>query len=201
MSYASQDITDALKSARESMDLSQRDLSQRTGVPQSHISKIENGGADIRLSSLIELARALDLDLRLVPRKAVPAVDSVVRSVAREPVATPAIKEINRALRAVSTLRQVDQYQESWTKLESNLRAIKKMENVGREMQALLEITKPVREMQKLAEAVELPGKQIKAVEQAAQRLRNRLVHELPTRPSLPQPAYRVDDEGENDDS
>lgn len=201
MSYASQDITDALKSARESMDLSQRDLSQRTGVPQSHISKIENGGADIRLSSLIELARALDLDLRLVPRKAVPAVDSVVRSVAREPVATPAIKEINRALRAVSTLRQVDQYQESWNKLESNLRAIKKMENVGREMQALLEITKPVREMQKLAEAVELPGKQIKAMEQAAQRLRNRLMHELPTRPSLPQPAYRVDDEGENDDS
>lgn len=83
MTYASEDIIDALKSARETKGLSQRALSTRTGVPQSHISKIENGSADIRLSSLIELARALELELRLVPRKAVPAVDSVVRSTAQ----------------------------------------------------------------------------------------------------------------------
>jgi hypothetical protein len=33
------------------------------------------------MSTLIELARALDLDLKLIPRKAVPAVNSIVRSV------------------------------------------------------------------------------------------------------------------------
>ncbi len=80
MNYATQDIIDTLKGTRTAKGLSQRALSERTGVPQSHISKIESGGTDIRLSSLTELARALDLDLRLVPRKAVPAVDSVVRS-------------------------------------------------------------------------------------------------------------------------
>ena len=104
MNYATQDIINALKSARAAKGLSQRALSKRTGIPQSHISKIESGGADIRLSSLIELARALDLDLKLVPRKAVPAVDNVVRSTVPTVAATPAIKEINRTLDTVRNL-------------------------------------------------------------------------------------------------
>ena len=58
MLYATQGIIDTLKSARTAKGLSQRALSERTGVPQSHISKIEGGGTDIRLSSLTELARA-----------------------------------------------------------------------------------------------------------------------------------------------
>ena len=89
MIYATQDIFDALKRARTAKGLSQRALSERTGVPQSHISKIESGGTDIRLSSLTELARALDLDLRLIPRKAVPAVDSVVRGTVPNAAPTP----------------------------------------------------------------------------------------------------------------
>lgn len=80
MTYANEEIIEALKSAREAKGLSQRALSARTGVPQSHISKIESGNADIRLSSLITLARALELELRLVPRRALPAIESVIRS-------------------------------------------------------------------------------------------------------------------------
>lgn len=80
MTYATKDVIKTLKEAREAKGLSQRALGARTGVPQSHISKIEKGGTDIRLSSLIELARVLDLELRLVPRKAVSAVEAVVRS-------------------------------------------------------------------------------------------------------------------------
>jgi len=82
MHYAIQDIITALKGARKAKGLSQRDLSALTGVPQSHISKIENGGTDIRLSSLIELARALDHELRLIPRKALPAVEAIAESTA-----------------------------------------------------------------------------------------------------------------------
>ena len=85
MNYATENIIGSLKSARDAKGLSQRALSKRIGVRQSHISKIENGGTDIRLSSLIELARALDLEVKLVPRKAVAAVDSVVRRVAPAP--------------------------------------------------------------------------------------------------------------------
>src|SRR5476649_2893993 len=69
MSYAGEHIIAALKAAREELNLSQRAMSAKTGVPQSHISKIENGAVDIQLSSLIELARVLGLELTLVPRR------------------------------------------------------------------------------------------------------------------------------------
>ena len=84
MSYVTEYIAETLKAAREAKGLSQRDLSSRAGVPQSHISKIENGAVDLRLSSLISLARILDLELTLVPRKIVPAIRSIVRSGAQE---------------------------------------------------------------------------------------------------------------------
>lgn len=57
----------ALKRARLRKGTTQRDLGQLIGVPQSHISKIEAGGVDLRISSLVVLARALDLSLELTP--------------------------------------------------------------------------------------------------------------------------------------
>lgn len=83
MTYATEHIAGILKNAREARGLSQRALSARSGAPQSHISKIENGAVDLRVSSLVELARVLGLELMLVPRKAAPAVQSIVRSSAK----------------------------------------------------------------------------------------------------------------------
>ena len=120
MTYASEEIIAALKKARDAKGLSQRDLSARTGVPQSHISKIESGSADIRLSSLTELARALDLEVKLVPRKALPAVESLVRSTA--PAAT--IKELQRALSTVDRLRLAYPELSTLNRLQENLRTI-----------------------------------------------------------------------------
>lgn len=80
MAYENEHIAALLKEARENKGLSQRELAKRSGVPQSHISKIEAGAVDLRVSSLSALARALDLELVLVPRKAMPAVNSIVRS-------------------------------------------------------------------------------------------------------------------------
>ncbi len=79
MSYLNDKILKSLKRARKAKGLSQRELSAKSGVPQSHISKIENGAVDLRVSSLVALARTLDLELELVPRKTVPAVQSIVR--------------------------------------------------------------------------------------------------------------------------
>jgi transcriptional regulator with XRE-family HTH domain len=80
MNHETELFAKTLKAARMSKGLSQRALSDRVGVPQAHISKIENGTVDLRLSSLIALARALDLEVTLVPRRAMPAVQSIVRS-------------------------------------------------------------------------------------------------------------------------
>ena len=75
-------IAEQLKQARAAKGLSQRALSAKAGIPQSHISKIESGAVNLQLSSLIELSRVLGLELMLVPQKAAPAAKSVVISAA-----------------------------------------------------------------------------------------------------------------------
>ena len=109
MTYATEHITQMLKSAREARGLSQRTLSAKAGVPQSHISKIENGAVDLRASSLTELAHALDLELMLVPRKSVSAVNAIVRSSAMGVVdegARLASEELTRLQDSIAHLTQ-----------------------------------------------------------------------------------------------
>ena len=72
-----QPIATLLKSARERKGLSQRALGKRVGLPQSHISKIENAAVDLQTTNLMQIARALDLELTLVPRATLPAVQSL----------------------------------------------------------------------------------------------------------------------------
>lgn len=80
LSYVTEQILESLRQARVHKGFSQRELSARSGVPQSHISKIEGGGVDLRMSSLIALARVLDLELFVAPKKSVPAIKSIIRS-------------------------------------------------------------------------------------------------------------------------
>lgn len=77
MTYSLQSIGERLRTARQQKRWSQRALADATGLPQSHISKIENGAIDLRLSSLLELARNLDMELVLVPRKNLTAVQAL----------------------------------------------------------------------------------------------------------------------------
>ena len=221
MRHAIQDIIVALKRARAAKGLSQRALSERTGVPQSHISKIESGGADIRLSSLTELARALDLDLRLVPRKAVPAVDSVVRATVPTVTATPAVKELNRLLYAVRNLITIYPGLGELKQLQDNLYALRTLRDVTREREALQDVGRRFRKLQQtyknlptawqgsakqleaIHNAANIPAEHVEALRRVAntvENLRNRLVHAQSEQPSLPQPAYRLDDDGERDD-
>ena len=77
MAYMLDYLTKALKKAREGKKLSQRALSRKVGMPQAQISRIEQSSVDLRTSTLIELARALDLEVVLVPRKYLPAVTAL----------------------------------------------------------------------------------------------------------------------------
>src|SRR2546427_13297336 len=69
----------ALREAREKRGWSQRDLASRLSVGQRHISGIESGKIVPRYDTLLELVRALDRDLLMVPRALVPVVQSLIR--------------------------------------------------------------------------------------------------------------------------
>jgi transcriptional regulator with XRE-family HTH domain len=212
MAYANEEIIEALKSAREAKGLSQRALSARTGVPQSHISKIEAGNADIRLSSLIEIARALELDLKLVPRKAVPAVESIMRSTAPRQ-ASPAdknlTKELNQSLKALDALRVDFPALKAARTLQENLQLVSKVGRLDVNLARIHEITKPIRDIQKVIEqqkaisdALKLPKStlaQLDALADASRQLRNLAVHSGTADHGAPRPAYRLDDDDDHD--
>ncbi|MDE0693622.1 MAG: helix-turn-helix transcriptional regulator [Gammaproteobacteria bacterium] len=63
-----------LRKARERAGMSQRELQLRTGLRQAHVSRIENGQVDPRFSNVVRVARAVGLEVLLVPRRALPAV-------------------------------------------------------------------------------------------------------------------------------
>jgi len=71
-----------LRDARQQKGLTQRELGDKVGLPQSHVSRIESGAIDVQTSNLIELARALDLELALIPRQLLPTVAELKRQFA-----------------------------------------------------------------------------------------------------------------------
>ena len=74
------DLREQIKRARTKRGLGQRELGIKIGLPQSHISAIESGGIAPRVDTLLDIVRVLDLDLLLVPRSLVPAVQSLIRA-------------------------------------------------------------------------------------------------------------------------
>lgn len=63
------DLVLAIIKRRNELGLTQQDLAERAGTHQSRISKIESAEHDIRLSTLIQIAQALDaqVSIQLVP--------------------------------------------------------------------------------------------------------------------------------------
>lgn len=72
-------IIEGLKAARIAKDWKQSSLGEKLGLPQSHVSRIEQGSTDARLSTITEMARLLDQELLLVPRQLVPAIRLIIR--------------------------------------------------------------------------------------------------------------------------
>ena len=69
----------SIKNARRAKGWSQALLSKRLGIPQGHLSNIENGKTDLRVSSLIEIARMLDLEPMLIPKSFQPAIAAILK--------------------------------------------------------------------------------------------------------------------------
>jgi predicted transcriptional regulator len=83
MLYASESIIKALKEKRVDKGLTQRAFAQEVSSPQSHIARIESGKTDPKLSTVIELARTLEMEVMVIPRQLVPIVQSLVRGASK----------------------------------------------------------------------------------------------------------------------
>lgn len=59
------DIIEAMIIARNNLNLTQKDLSKRTGINQADISRIENGTRNPSLKMLKKLANGLGMELKL----------------------------------------------------------------------------------------------------------------------------------------
>ncbi len=196
-----------LLEARTRKSLSQRGLAERTGVPQSHISKIEQGRVDIRLSSLVELARALDLDVQLLPRQALPAVEGAVRAIENE-------AGDSAESRALATLTQQERTLEHLRAANPNLAAVQKLLPTIKELKLLPYDAETLKALQRALAPAEQARLQLaadgldnaklaKLLDQAnrsLRTLRNAQLHALPLgAPRSTLPAYRLDDENDED--
>ncbi len=77
-------IIKELKGARLARDMKQSELGKKMGLPQSHISKIEQELTNPRLSTVADLARILDHELMLIPREFVPYIASLLSAKPQE---------------------------------------------------------------------------------------------------------------------
>lgn len=202
-----EDFGRKLLDARTRKRLSQRALAERTGIPQAHISKIEQGRVDMRVTSLVELARALDLDVQLLPRQSLPAVEGAIRAVENEPGASA-------ESRALATLAQQERMLEHIRAAYPNLAVVQKLLPTIKELKllrydaetlkALQRAVAPAEQARLLAAAGLDEAKLAKLLDRANRSLRilrNAQVHALmPAAPRSALPAYRLDDEDEDDD-
>lgn len=73
-------LTDVIRAARLTRQLSQAALAAKSGLRQRQISDLERGTVDVRVSTIQNVARALDLELMLIPRHLISAVEALQRA-------------------------------------------------------------------------------------------------------------------------
>lgn len=83
-------IVARLKQARRARALTQKSVADKLGVAQSYIAKMETGKVDFPISRLVELARVLDFEVVLVPKKKLAVVEAVIKEHAAETAADDA---------------------------------------------------------------------------------------------------------------
>lgn len=194
MRYETQEIADRLREAREAKQLSQRELSRLAGLPQAQISRIESNSVDLRLSSLVAIASALDLEIALVPRKAVPAIKSITRQTAdRTVIQPPAIsKEMQRLQKAVRALQIEAPNLPELEELRKAMASLQRLQIDTRFLDSL----RSLRHTIERANITEL-GEGILEAASSMRALRNQIAHFEPAseQRNANRPAYSLDEE------
>jgi DNA-binding XRE family transcriptional regulator len=199
MSAGIEEIAASVREARIAKALTQKELGQRVGLPQSHISKIEKGTVDLKLSSLVEIARALDLEITLVPRKALPAVEGAVRAHGVTVETSRAMSLLNEQAQIAERIKanfpdlsQVEGFQNA-------IRSIPRLQFDAAQLKALDEALQPAKRLKTIIEAQGGAAALAKRIEEATSALRhfrNIQVHHAPLIEAARQlPAYRLEED------
>jgi transcriptional regulator with XRE-family HTH domain len=208
MPYATDKLVEELREARHRQGLSQTELGRRVGLPQSHISKIEKGGSDLKLSSLIEIARALSLEVKLIPRSALPIVENIARVTTDENLdATKrALDRIQRAHQIAERLAGAPSLYPHVIELQGKLEDLRPFRFSPPSLATLLKALEPLEFVRKRTSQLGLSADQlgslassyvspIQHTTKSLRELRNQLAHPLPISESRQLPAHRLDDD------
>jgi len=192
MESRTESLVAALREARVRKGWSQRDLSRKADLTQAHLSRIESGAVDLKLSTFLELARLLDLEPVLAPRTALSAVNALLREAEANRDARYVRGAANSLQQLVRSLRldyPKDPTVERMAELARGLHPLEPLFRTKAEMAELLDIT------DQLQAAARHPDGELTGLKTGVDRLaklRNRLVH---PEDDAQRPAYSLDDE------
>jgi hypothetical protein len=142
------------------------------------------------------MARALDLEIVLVPKKFLPAVQGVLRQTPVEQSSPQegeaALREIARGERLVIKLKQLHGSSADLDRIADALRFLRQVPLRKPDIQTVTNATNKLRRFQASPQSEDV----VASIAADLQQLRNRLAH----RPSeTPRSAYAIDDEDDDD--
>jgi transcriptional regulator with XRE-family HTH domain len=185
--YKSEDLIRQTRDRRTAVGISQRALSTRSGLTQGHISQIETGMLEPGLSSFIDMARALDLEVVLVPKKLLPAVQGVLRQTPALQAGEAALREIARGERLVIKQKHLHGSSADLDRIADSLRFLRQVPLRKPELQIVRNAIDTLRQYQATPQSRDVAG-----IAADLQQLRNRVAHN----PSeAPRSVYAVEDD------
>jgi transcriptional regulator with XRE-family HTH domain len=195
MGYKSEELVQAIKDRRTATHISQRALSGRSGLTQAHISQIETGSLEPGLSSFIDMARGLDLELVLVPKKLLPAVQGILRQTLAEQsspqAGETALREISRGERLVAKQKRLYGSSADLDRIADYLRFFRHAPLRKPELETVNKAINTLKRYQASPQSKDT----VAAIAADLQTLRNRVAHS----PSeTPRSAYAVDEEDDD---
>lgn len=195
MPYKSADLVQTVRGRRIETGISQRDLSARSGLTQAHISQIESGKLEPGLSSFIDLARALDLELVLVPKRMLPAVQGLLRDTRPKELSPEegqaALQTINQGERRIKKLRAIYGSSAELDRIAEYLRYLKHMPLRSTDVELIADAIQTLKRHEASGQSKDVLIK----IGADLRQLRNQYAH---GRVESPRPAYALDDEDQD---
>jgi transcriptional regulator with XRE-family HTH domain len=198
--YSIKQLAQTLRDARIARGLSQRELAEQAGLGQNRLATIESGRVDLRASTLVQLARALGLELVLTPRRVLPAVQSLTETPPRQDPARHSVRGTpTRVLRHIQRhVTALERHHASSEELAQVKSAAQALLEAGPDLGAnSLQLLRRSLHWLALAEANKEPAQPLlaKAAAQLQELRRMLSAHRLEQEPQAQRAAYSLEDE------